>query len=215
MIHIRRDLFDSLAVGGPSAVVAGLENALRLEFSTIPIYLYALWSLDRAKNAAIAGIIRPIVIDEMLHMTLVCNILNALHQTPRIDDPDFAPTYPGPLPGGVESDLTVHLRPFSMEQLQVFLKIEQPETILNFPSHAAFIAAAAPLTIGQFYMMLGQQIGFLKDSDFANAPRNQVDANTIDNAITVTNVKSAQAAIDLIVVQEEGTPNSPLEAPRF
>jgi hypothetical protein len=99
-----------------------------------------------------------------------------------------------------------------MDQLQVFLKIEQPEKILNFPSHAALIGSGAPLTIGQFYMMLRQQIGFLQESDFLSTPHNQVDGNTINNALLVTNVKSAQAAIDLIVVQGEGTPESPLEA---
>jgi Ferritin-like len=212
VIRIRRELFNSLEAGGPEAVIGGLEDALRLEFSTIPLYLYALWSLDRTKNRTIAQIVRSVVIEEMLHMTLVCNILNALGRAPEIDDPKFVPSYPGPLPGGVESELTVHLQPFSTEQLGVFLQIEEPETVLNFPDHAV-AAAVPPLTIGRFYMALRQQIGLLKNSDFASAGRNQIDSTFIDNAAPVTDVGSAQAAVDLIVLQGEGSPLSPLEAP--
>jgi hypothetical protein len=212
MIQIRYDRFASLATGGVPAVVQGLRDALRLEFSTIPLYLYAEWSLDRTKNRVIATIIRSIIIEEMLHMALVCNILNALGQSPLIDDPRVVPEYPGPLPGGVESDLTVHLEPFSMAQLAVFLQIEEPEAVLNFPEHA-LAAAGAPVTIGQFYRELRRQLGALTDSNFASTPRNQVDANIIENALPVTSVQSAQAAIDLIIRQGEGTPVSPLEAP--
>jgi hypothetical protein len=120
------------------------------------------------------------------------------------------PSTRGPLPGGVESDLIVHLERFSMAQLGVFLKNEEPETVLNFAEQAL---AAAPITIGQFYSELRKQISLLLASDFASTPRNQIDASFIDSATPVSGVQSAQAAIDLIVIQGEGTSLSPLEAP--
>ena len=55
MIHLQPRLFAALNVGGKDAVVGALGNALRLEFATIPMYLYALYSLDRAKNRLVVG----------------------------------------------------------------------------------------------------------------------------------------------------------------
>ncbi len=133
MIHLQPQLFRALQSGGVHAVQEALQNAIMLEHATIPVYLYALYSLDPARNAVIAAIVRSVVIEEMLHMNLACNILNALGGSPVIDTPGFIPTYPGPLPGGVESELKVHLRPFSHDQLADFMKIEEPEEPLHFP----------------------------------------------------------------------------------
>ena len=43
----------------------------------------------------------------MLHMTIACNLLNALGRAPLIDAADFVPCYPGPLPLGIGTDLSV------------------------------------------------------------------------------------------------------------
>lgn len=96
----------------PQAVRDALQNAVKLEHATIPLYLYGLYSLAQGKNAAIAEIIESVVVEEMLHMTLASNVLNAVGGSPQIDHPGFIPPYPGPLPGGVESDLIVSLRRF-------------------------------------------------------------------------------------------------------
>jgi hypothetical protein len=179
-------------------------------FSTIPLYLYSLYSLDRAKNRDIVCIIRTMVIEEMLQMTLVCNVINALGDSPTIDDPAFIPTYPGPLPGGVEHQLTVHLEPFSVKQLEVFRTVEEPENPPEFPNLAAEFEEA-PETIGRFYAAIKARLSKLADTDFAAPPRNQIGADFIENSIVVMDVRSAMAAIDLIVEQAEGTPQSPRE----
>ena len=126
MIRLRANILDRLKTGDEKAVCDTLQDAIELEHSTIPLYLYALSSLDPRKNASIAQILQSVVIEEMLHMALAANVVNALGGSPQIDKPDFVPCYPGPLPGGVESDLTVHLAPFSMLQLETFLNIETP-----------------------------------------------------------------------------------------
>ena len=83
-----------------------LQSALKLEFFTIPPYLTALYSLTGTSRGAqyARSIIRNVVRDEMLHMNLVCNILNAIG-----GDPDVraaVPAYPNPIPmslaGGLE-----------------------------------------------------------------------------------------------------------------
>src|SRR5437762_13529429 len=109
-----------------------LQQAIELEHATIPAYLYALYSIQPGANKIIQSLVLSVVAEEMLHMSLACNVLNAIGGSPRIDDPRFIPTYPGPLPGSVESDLIVPLSPFSMDLVSnVFMVIEEPEDPLE------------------------------------------------------------------------------------
>ncbi|HZZ30462.1 MAG TPA: ferritin-like protein [Phenylobacterium sp.] len=208
MILLQRALVAELT--GPAVDVRkvrdSLQQAIALEHATIPPYLYALYSLAPGRNVEIAQIIQSVVLEEMLHMTLSSNVLNALGGTPRLDAPDFIPTYPGPLPGGVESDLMVHLAPFSMPQLQTFLKIEEPEHPLNFK---AGLTAEETITIGQFYTAISDAIARLGNAAFVHPPRNQVGPDVMPNAIVVTDVATAQQAIKTIIDQGEGTSTSP------
>jgi hypothetical protein len=212
MIHLQAQLFADLKAGGKEPLINALQRAVELEHSTLPTYLYALYSLDPIKNGGIVGIVKSVIIEEMLHMTLACNVLNALGGRPVIDRPDFIPTYPGPLPGGVESDLIVHLAPFSSEQLLNFMKIEEPEDPLQFPVLEALAAPPPRLTIGQFYAAIKGQIIALGDGAFSSAPRNQIGPDLMECAVVVTSVETANEAIDIIVQQGEGTKDSPLEA---
>ncbi|MEP3331990.1 ferritin-like protein [Sedimentitalea sp.] len=191
------------------SVQTSLQNAIELEHATIPLYLYALYSLDESKNAEIAEIIESVVVEEMLHMTLASNILNAVGGSPNIDTPGFIPTYPGALPGGVQSDLSVGLAPFSMHQLDKFLEIEEPEDPLVFKSMA--LEAATQVTIGQFYTAISTAIASLGDGIFAKTPRNQIGPDLMFESVVVTDVKSAQQAIDVIIDQGEGTSTSPFD----
>jgi hypothetical protein len=211
MIHLQEELFDRLRVGGLPEVFQALQNAIELEHATIPVYLYALYSLDSTKNGTIASILESVVTQEMLHMALACNVLNALGGSPEIDASEFIPTYPGPLPGGVQGQLTVHLAPYSVDQLCTFLAIEEPEYPLNFPS-PTLDAATSPLTIGQYYMELKRQIEALGPGAFANPPRNQLGPELMPDVVVVTGHETAVAAIDTIIEQGEGTSQSPLEA---
>jgi Ferritin-like len=190
-------------------VCAALQQAVELEHSTIPLYLYAAYSLDASKNRPVIDIIESVVIEEMLHMTLASNVLNALGGAPNIDQPGFIPTYPGPLPGGVDSELIVNLAPFSSEQLQTFLQIEEPEDPLVLQ---ALVGGDEAVTIGQFYTAIARSIVALGDGAFVDPPRNQVGPDLMDEAIVVTDVASACAAIQRIIVQGEGTTTSPEDA---
>jgi hypothetical protein len=210
MIRLQRSLLAGLTDTTPTvqSVCASLQNAVELEHATIPLYLYALYSLAPGKNVEIAAIIESVVVEEMLHMTLASNVLNALGGVPRIGQPGFIPTYPGPLPGGVESDLTVNLAPFSMDQLETFLDIEQSANLLVFP---AALAATTTITIGEFYTAISKAIVTLGNSAFVNPPRNQVGPTLMRESTIVTDVTTAQEAIKTIIDQGEGTSNSPLE----
>src|SRR5688500_14184975 len=153
MVRLHPKLFDDLDT--LEGLREGLQNAVRLEHATIPPYLYALYSLGKEKNQEIAGLISGVVAEEMAHLALAANVLNAIGGAPVIDHPEFVPKYPGPLPGGVDADLVVHLEPFSKPLVEkTFMVIEHPE-------HS--IAQGDPdpppeETIGMFYTRISESI---------------------------------------------------------
>src|SRR5215475_10364609 len=117
MIYLKSELFADLD-GTIDGLHRALQNAVELEHATIPPYLYALYSIKPDTNLEVAGLIKSVVLEEILHMSLDCNILNAVGGHPKIDDPCFLPNYPGPLPGGVESGLIVGLAPVSKQLIK-------------------------------------------------------------------------------------------------
>jgi hypothetical protein len=213
MITLTREVTASLD-GSLDGVRRALQSAIELEHATLPAYLYALYSLVPGKNRTIAGIVQSVVFEEMLHMALACNLLNAIDGRPAIDKPAFVPRFPGPLPGGVEAQLQVPLAPFSTSLIEsVFMVIEEPEDPLNFPVRANLLAAAAPMTIGQFYDAIKQILVLLSKGGniFTGDPARQVTRGFPGELIAVTDLATATAAIDLIVEQGEGTSTSPLD----
>lgn len=188
-----------------------LQQAIELEHATIPVYLYALYSLVPSQNAEIAAILQSVVVEEMLHMTLASNVLNALGGSPSIDRADFIPKYPGPLPGGVQGELTVHLAPFSIAQLDAFLAIEEPEDPIEFKSLRLMATMPEEITIGQFYTAILDAIELLGDGAFVRPARNQVGPDLMPESVVVTDVATAKQAITTIIEQGEGTSTSPLE----
>jgi hypothetical protein len=208
MVHLQRSMLDGLTGPAitPQSVCASLQSAVELEHATIPVYLYGLYSLDAAKNPEVVSIIQSVVVEEMLHMTLAANVLNALGGSPVIDSPDFIPSFPGPLPGGVESDLIVNLAPFSMDQLQTYLQIEKPEDPLDIK---LLKATSGTITIGQFYTAISDAIAVLGDSAFVDPPRNQIGPDLMRESVVVVDVASAQQALNIIIEQGEGTTTSP------
>ena len=115
-----------------------LQKAIELEHATIPPYLTAYYTLrgTSAGGKAARQIIHSIVIEEMLHMHLACNILNAIGGAPLINAPGFIPTYPGPLPMGIggADGLVVGIKRYSKATVQnTFMEIEEPENPIHIP----------------------------------------------------------------------------------
>jgi hypothetical protein len=124
-----------LEVADLDGLKSALQLAIELEHATIPPYLCALLSIKQGRNREVAGLIRSVVIEEMLHMALACNLLNAVGGAPVIDRPGFVPRYPGHLPAGLRPDLTVGLRRCSIDQIRdVFMSIELPDDVLLEPA---------------------------------------------------------------------------------
>lgn len=210
MIRVHPDVSAPLRRGDVHGLRGALQAAVELEHAVIPPYLYALYSLVPDGNEAVTGIIRSVVAEEMLHLTLAANVLNAVGGRPALDDPRFLPSYPGPLPGTVDDGLIVGLAPFSVGLVRdTFMPIEQPERTLGFDDVDR--TAGEALTIGQFYRRIRTTLVALGESAFTGKRHHQVTTDLLPGTITVTSVASACQAIDTIIDQGEGTLTSPLE----
>lgn len=193
-----------------------IQEAIRLEFSTIPPYLTAMLSLKPGTNREIWRTIHDIVVDEMLHMTIACNLLNALGRRPTIADAGFVPVYPSSLPLGIGTGLEVGLEPFSRELVKcVFMEIEEPENPLVFRSaRSADEALPSFATIGEFYRTLAAKLLELGDGVVTGDPARQVVAPRwfpTARLFAITDTATAARALRLIVEEGEGTAVAPVD----
>lgn len=183
-----------------------LQWAIELEHATIPPYLCALYSLDPARNTEAVQVIASVFVEEMLHMALAANLLNAVGGEPRIDAPEMLPAYPYPLPHGDRS-VRVDLVPFGSEALEQFLAIEKPASADAPPESDRYT------TIGQFYAAIEAGIQTLcdsmgEDAVFCGDRRRQLNEVHFSSGggtiIPIHDLKSALAALAEIVEQGEG-----------
>ncbi|MFI6796131.1 ferritin-like domain-containing protein [Streptosporangium canum] len=75
-----------------------LQWAVELEHATLPPYLCALYSLDPERNPEATAVVSSVFAEEMLHLTLAANLLNAVGGRPRLDMPRMLPPHPRPFP---------------------------------------------------------------------------------------------------------------------
>lgn len=189
-----------------------LQIAIGVEYGTLPPYLYAMFSIPPGENVAAAQLIKSVLMQEMVHMCLASNILNALGGNPVLTPP----TYPGELPGHIGPDgkaLTVSLLPFSEAAMQQGMNIEQPEAAPDFPIVERELALEAPaVTIGQFYAALDAFLATLDPSDWQTG-RNQIDDSQFltGQLFAVNTYADAHQAISIIVSEGEGTGDNPLD----
>ncbi|MEV4596616.1 ferritin-like protein [Amycolatopsis sp. NPDC049253] len=183
-----------------------LQWAIELEHATIPPYLCALYSLDPGRNAEAAQVVGSVLAEEMLHLALAANLLNAVGGEPKLDTPELLPAYPHPLPHG-DPSVQVDLVPFGAEALELFLRIEQPESADAPPQADGY------RTIGQFYAAVRTGLGTLceelgEEAVFSGDPKRQIGGMHLRSGggrvIPVHDLDSALAALAEIVEQGEG-----------
>jgi hypothetical protein len=191
-----------------------LQLAIKLEHSTIPPYLTAIFSLKPGTNENIRQVINSVVMEEMLHMSIACNILNALGGSPAINAKDFIPSYPGPLPMDIGEGLRVGLEKYSKDQVKVFMGIEEPKIPLDIPDMKVESAVEDYDTIGDFYNALKSKILDLPEDRLPGDPKHQLVSHFFadDELFPIITKEDAARAIDIIVEQGEGTSTSPADA---
>lgn len=178
-----------------------LQLAMQLEFSTIPPYLCAQWSIKKDPDR-VEGILHRVVSQEMSHFALAGNLLTAIGGVPRVGYAEFLPKYPIKyLPGGIYQKMPVDLRPLTHRQVLVFMQIECPE----FPP-VAFALTGRPATIGAFYSTIAESFSQLQPTIDANAACVEVPF-----AKRIQNVADAIVTIERIKSEGEGLEDSPEE----
>lgn len=190
---------------------ANLQSAIELEHSTIPPYLCALYSIKDGTNQFAAQTIRGIVVEEMLHMIMAANILNAIGGSPQINTSNFIPEYPTKIPV-IDESFIVDLGKFSKDSINIFLQIEKsadhtPHQPDDFHS------------IGEFYTAIRQSLILLDETTpggiFTKDEKKkkfQVTAEQYYGSggklISVYCLDDALEAIDEIMGQGEGVDNT-------
>lgn len=182
-----------------------LQTAVEIEWSTIPPYLCARWSIvDDPRNNLAASFIEDVVMEEMLHLTLVCNLLNAVGGEPALIPPKGKPpSYPASLPHSGDA-FQINLGPFSQEALETFRAIERPAAAGAPPEDEDYE------TIGQFYEAVMEGLGRLADKEniFTGKRHRQVDPSYYygggGEAIPIRDIDSAIEALEVIVFEGEG-----------
>lgn len=181
-----------------------LQIAMEIEMSTLPPYMCALYSIPDGSNIEVAGLIRSVLMEEMLHLTLAANLLNAVGGTPVLAKESVIPHYPTGLPDG-DNSFMVSLQPFSRDAIATFMRIELPTP------HGTQPLADGYATIGQFYEAVEAGIKKLVrkgELKFDHHPERQVTPtdyyNGHGNIIVVNSLETAIKAIHEICDQGEG-----------
>lgn len=222
-----------------------LQAAVELEHSTIPPYLCGLYTIRQdtagfasvppGANVMAVEIIRSVVVEEMLHMVLASNVLNAIGGAPSIAHPDFVPPYPATLPIGGGKPLVVNLLKFSEAAIETFCAIEKPAPPPR-PKRMGLAGPPPPVPVppGQLTEMIRRGEVYASIGDFyaaieaglkglesqARRQGNTIFTGSLDRQITreyyynsggeafpVTDLASALEALEEIVDQGEGYDN--------
>ena len=103
-----------------------LQWAIEIEHSIIPPYLCALYSIKPGTNREAVEAITSVFIEEMLHMTLAANVLNADWRRARLDAAGLPPALPDE-PAPQPRPFLIPLARFSKSTIETFMRIENPE----------------------------------------------------------------------------------------
>jgi Ferritin-like len=209
-----------------------LQAAVELELLVIPPYLCALYSLHPGSNEEAALIVRSVVVEEMLHMILAANVLNAVGGKPVVGG-EWAPRYPAKIPYH-EGPFHVNLLPFGDAALMAFLTIEWPSYPIAHEAPATAEAATPRVTllaeehgystIGEFYAAiaagldhlvarLGETAVFTGKRDRQVGPHHYYASG--GHGIEVHDSATAHEAITQIVEQGEGEVTFPPAGEKF
>jgi len=195
-----------------------LQYAIGVELTTIPAYLCALYTIEEGTNTAAYDVIQSVVLEEMLHMALAANVLNAIGGVPSTgpvgDGPSPVPVYPTKVPF-IDKIPEIHLQRFSKAALDEFVAIE-------FPDDTSATSADEQQygSIGAFYEAI--KVGLRE-----HCPHDVFDAAKVSRAgcqltpdqyyggagslIEVVDLRTALDAIEEIVTEGEGAPSEVLD----
>ncbi len=225
---------DDIVVQDREELLYLLCEAAEFEHTVMCSYLYAMWTLKRdvsegVTDAELKAIdrwrrsLRQVALEEMLHLSLVNNILASVGASPHLWRPDF-PVRPGRFP----ADVVMRLSPFNEATIDHFMYIERPEGIdmvdgAGFDHTAHYhravrgdlLCPTAQDYVSQGHLYHGAINGLSRLVDdcgeenvFVGHGEAQVSAAEfgLPGLFKVTDLASAKRAIEEIVIQGEGAP---------
>jgi CDGSH-type Zn-finger protein/truncated hemoglobin YjbI len=214
------------------ALIYMLCEAAELEHGIMCQYLYAAFSLKQSQDEGLTPAeaeavsswrkrISHVATQEMLHLSLVQNLLSAIGCAPHLSRPNF-PHPASNYPAGVH----LALLPFGEPALRHFMFLERPEgmDLEDADGMAAFGRAAPAMQIGEIvprgqdfktvgHLYRSIEAGFAHLAEkfgerwlFVGPPRAQATQRYFGwpELVAVTGLASAQKAIDEILEQGEG-----------
>ncbi|KAG2110790.1 ferritin-like-domain-containing protein [Suillus clintonianus] len=207
-----------------STILTMLRSAIKVELSTIPLYLYSIYSIikDDGKGGTQARAkISVVVHQEMLHLALAGNLLTSIDSGPHLYSAASLPTYGGPDDVILYSKIPLRLERCEKSNLECFLRIEAPylapskltaeEESANTGVHDRVHPVLGALdkfnSIGEFYSELEDMIKksaeyiTFKNKDLQFSPTDFFS----DKMTQVTDQKSAHHALKIIIDQGEGS----------
>lgn len=195
-----------------------LQTAMELELSTIPPYFTALTSIHPRANREAAGLIRSVMMEEMLHMTLVGNLVSSLGGKVRLGR-ENVPSYPLRMTfEGIQFKdraFEVNLEAFSPAAINTFLQIELPtELATRSKAMVEFSEIDVPgITIGAFYEDIIARLErmcreFPESEVFCGNPALQVNPQFYWGSggapVIITSLATAKEALEEVIEQGEG-----------
>lgn len=189
------------------ALIEHLSWAQSLELSTVPPYLTAMYSLQDATSDAYQ-LVKGVVIEEMLHLTLVCNLMVAVGGEPTFDKATV-PEYPTYIPHHAAGGPFISLQALSVDVARnTFCAIEAPANQKVPPAEGDDYQ-----TIGQFYQAILEGFEYLDgklgaalyvDHGEKQLHQEQYFGGGGGRVFVVRDLASARRAIEEIVQQGEG-----------
>lgn len=194
------------AINTIESLRAHLQAAIEVEHSTVPIYLTALYSIVEGTNEDASRIIRSVVMEEMLHMSMVANVLNAVGGRPTFNNPDFIPKFPAPMPFS-DGSIYMRLQALTPDAIALFRQIERPAPVDAPPQPEKFH------TLGQFYEAVALGMEYLcetlgEDAVFTGNPAVQIGPEQYygggGEIFKVLTLEDALHALRFIIIEGEG-----------
>ncbi|MFQ6029582.1 MAG: ferritin-like protein [Dehalococcoidia bacterium] len=209
-----------------------LTEAAELEHGIMCCYLFSAFSMKRDSKEGLTekqldaverwrGTILQIAIEEMVHMSLACNLLTSVGGAPHLRRPNL-PANPKAYP----PTFRLELAPFGRQSLESFVFLERPENQepgpgltgnqnlpLLMPGRFSdiFSSERQYQTVGHLYRGIEDGLRYLtqkygEDGLFIGPREAQIadDYFSLPGLIPVTDLASAVAAIEGIVEQGEG-----------
>ena len=190
-----------------------LQTALELELATIPPYLVALLSIKPPSNRAAAELIRSVAMEEMLHLALMANVMNAVGAVPRIGK-DNVPSFPLQMhfkgTPFADRQFPINLAPFSEDSIKTFMKIEMPHQVAAGANLLAERIDVPALTIGDFYHGIVDRLteldaaGDLFVKDHSLQLGEDFYWSSGGRIVRVVDLQSAKDALTIVITQGEG-----------